>query len=88
MSDLQPLAFVNQIQISCQALSDIEMLTSIGISFSIISLVNNGLIGCLTGKYEALFTCWHFFKMAASENGFHVLYLINKNRALQRLGLG
>ena len=32
------------------------------------------LISCLTSKYEALFASWHFFKMAANESGFDVLY--------------
>ena len=31
-------------------------------------------IGCLTSKYEAFFTSWYFFKMAANESRFDVLY--------------
>ena len=52
-------------------------------NFSIISLVimfSSILIGCLASKYEAyllveaLFASWQFFKMAANECRFDVLY--------------
>ena len=39
-----------------------------------VEKVFDWLIDWLTSKSEALFTSWHFFKMAANESRFDVLY--------------
>ena len=42
------------------------------------------LIGCLTIKYETLFSSWHFFNMAANESRltFYTIAKINKLRKI------